>query len=452
MATVPISNTQAEAEVIATLVHHPEYILHTDYLKPSHFYNTENGCIYWAIQELYRSGIDTIDPLNISNMLHSNKAVQKKMSEANLTDMQEVINLSQYMARHTLDEYKLAVNNVRTQAFKRELNKVATEFQSACFNDQMNLQTLNELINKKVSKLSEEYMTNNDIELYGSKVQSLLKEIESRRTKDGVYGLPSKFPGLSEYFTYEPGELVLLKARMKRGKSAFMLNEAVNMIKNGVPTLYYDTEMQDRLFHERLLANLSGITVKDIKTGNYSYEEEQLLRKWNDWLEDKPFVHIYTPIVTDEEIYATHKILKYKMDLKFSIFDYIKSNVTSSSENYNVLGARCDFLKNTIAGDLNIALLAGAQLNRANQVADSDKLERYASVSLWWRDKTTDEMAVDGMDCGNFCANVDLNRLGEQMDSEDYLDFKFDGNRMRIEQANEHSPHEDNADFVPSLY
>ena len=46
-------------------------------------------------------------------------------------------------------------------------------------------------------------------------------------------------------------------------------------------------------------------------------------------------------------------------------------------------------------------MLAGAQLNRANQVADSDKLERYVSASMLWRDKTTEELAKDTLDCGN---------------------------------------------------
>ena len=33
---------------------------------------------------------------------------------------------------------------------------------------------------------------------------------------------------------------------------------------------------------------------------------------------------------------------------------------------------------------------------------------------------------------------VDLNRMGEQMGEDEYIDFKFDGNRMRIEQAKQH--------------
>ena len=102
------------------------------------------------------------------------------------------------------------------------------------------------------------------------------------------------------------------------------------------------------------------------------------------------------------------------------------------------MGARCDFLKNNVAGELNIAMLAGAQLNRSNQVADSDKLERYVSASMLWRDKTNEEVARDTLECGNFALIVDLNRMGEQQSEDEYIDFKFDGNRMRIEQAKQH--------------
>lgn len=434
-----ISDNQAEAGVIATLVYHPEFILHTDYLKPSYFYNVENGCVYWAIDQLYKNGVETIDALNITNMLNSNKGIKKKISEYNMENMQEFINMSQYACRHTIEEYKLLVNNVITMSFKRDLNKVVMEIQSYCFNTDVDLNKLNNLVNTKINKLTEQYITSNEIELFGVKIDDLWKEICDRKTDSGIYGIPSKFVTINEYLTYEQGELILLKARMKRGKSAFMMNEAIHKIKNGVPTLYLDTEMQDRLFYERMLANLTGITVKEIKTGKYTFEQGNELQKVNDWLKKQPFVHIYLPTTTDEEIYAIHKILKYKMDLQFSIFDYIKGNAQSSSENSNILGARCDFLKNNIAGDLNIAMLSGVQLNRENNVADSDKLERYCSASLLWRDKTSEEIARDGgLEYGNYALTVDLNRLGEQMMQEEYIDFSFDGNRMRIEEAKQH--------------
>ena len=433
-----LSDNQAEAGVIATLVYHPEFILHTDYLRPSYFYRVENGCIYWAINELYKSGVETIDALNITNMLNSDQAVKRKMSECNLTDMHEFIEMSRYACRHSLEEYKLLVGNVVTMAFKRDLLKVSTEIQDSCFNSNADLARLNTLVNDKYTRLTEQYLVSSEIETFGAKVDSLWQEICDRRTDNGLYGIPSKYSILNDYFTYEPGELVLLKARMKQGKSAFFMNEAIHKIKNGVPTLFHDTEMKDRLFFERMLAHLTGIEIRRIKRGDYSYDEDQKLAKTMEWIKAQPFVHIYAPRTSDEEIYATHKILKYKIGLEFSIYDYIKSNIQSSSENSNVLGQKCDFLKNEIAGSLDIAMLAGAQLNRANDVADSDKIERYVSTTLWWRNKDNETIEKDGFKCGNYALTVDLNRNGAAMDEEEYIDFKFDGSIMRIEEAEQH--------------
>ena len=98
-----IVDNQAESGVIATLVCHPEFILHSEYLKAGYFYNRDNSCVYWAIQELYKNGIDTIDAFNISNMLNSNKAVKQETEKYNLPSMQEYIDLCSVVSRHTLD-------------------------------------------------------------------------------------------------------------------------------------------------------------------------------------------------------------------------------------------------------------------------------------------------------------------------------------------------------------
>ena len=225
---------------------------------------------------------------------------------------------------------------------------------------------------------------------------------------------------------------------MKRGKSALMMNEALHKVKNGIPTLYIDSEMSDRLFYERVLANLTGIEVKRIKTGKYSEEEAKKIQKENDWLKKAKFVHVYMPNPTDEEIYSLHKMLKYKMNLGFSVYDYIKGSAEDSSALYQLLGKRTDFLKNRIAGELQIPVLAGAQLNRGGEIADSIKLLQYCSVAAFWREKTREEVQLDGVQCGNYCMNVALNRLGEQMLEDDYLDFMFHGNTMTIVGAEKH--------------
>ena len=427
-----ITDTQAEAGVIATLVYHPDFILHSDYLKAGYFYNKENGCIYWAISELYKAGIDTIDALNISNMLNSNKAVKRKIEEYNLNDMQEFIAMSQYAARHTLEEYKLLVNNVVENSFKRELAKVAAEIQADCYNSDMGLSKLNQIVNSKLNDLTEKYITGEEIKTLGEQIDDIWNSVEN---EDISKRLPSKFTSFNDYFYYEPGELVLISARMKSGKSCFAMNEAIHKLKSGVPTLYIDTEMSTTLFTKRLVSNVTGIPFRVIQNKTYTSEQKELITKCINWVHGLPFVHMYLPASTMDEIYSICKILKYKMNLKFVVYDYIKSYNSEAYTNSALLGQMADFLKNNIAGELDLAVLAGAQLGRNDQISNSDLIARAISTGIYWRFKTSEEMQRDGIDAGNILAYINFNRNGAQTDEDEAIFFTFEGDIQRITEA-----------------
>ena len=63
--TQNLSDIQSESGIIGTLIFHPEFVSHTDYLLPNYFCAMENGCFYEAIQELFKNGITNIDAYNI---------------------------------------------------------------------------------------------------------------------------------------------------------------------------------------------------------------------------------------------------------------------------------------------------------------------------------------------------------------------------------------------------
>ena len=430
-----ISDTNSEAIVIATLVYHPDFIMHSDYLKPGYFYNVENGCIYWAISELYKSGIDKIDALNISTMLNSNKAVKRKMEEHNITNIQEFIDLCMVAARDSLEEYKLSVGNVVTMAFKRDMIKASSEIERYCKNENLSLSEVNNKINEKMNSVTEKYLVTGEIVTLGDKIDDIWTEIEDEWNGTGIAGIPTMIPELNRYATHERSELMLIAGRMKTGKSAFMLNEALNMIKNGVSVLYIDTEMSDKLFILRAISSLTGIRVGDIKGGNLNVEEKAKLKDTIQWLKKQPLVHEYITQPNEDEIYSMCRILKHKIDLGFVVYDYIKSDNTDSVANYNLLGKMTNFLKNRIAGEIDVPVLAGAQLNRDDAIADSDKINRYVSTSLLWIPKSNEELKTYGPECGNFKLIVDKNRNGEQMMDGEWIDVSFDGNRMRIQEA-----------------
>lgn len=430
-----LSDIQSESGVIGTLIYHPEYILLTEYLKPKNFYGTENACIYWAIQELYKDGISNIDAFNLSEKLKSNKAVEKTLDKYNLPAVQEYMELYKETARHTEEEYIMLAKSIVNLAFKRDLLKRFNELESTCFDKRIDLDELSGKVYGTLDKLTESYITSADACLIGDEIDSVWEEIESRRTNDGLYGIPSKFPSFNNYFTYEPGELVVIQAKYKQGKSVFLMNEVVHKLKNGIPTLVIDTEMTTRLYVERLLAHLTKISVNRIKSGQYTAEQSEEIHKQIQWLKQQNFVHIYMPEVSETQMYTICKMWKHKIGLQFFVFDYLKSNESESSTNYNVLGAKCDFLKNKIAGELDLAVLAACQLNRQGEVADSIKINRYLSVGIKWEFKPSALIAKDGLECGNAYAKIYVNRLGEQMqedDEEAYIDFFFDGDHMSI--------------------
>lgn len=441
MDIADLSDIQSESGIIGTLIYHPEFILHTDYLLPGHFYGTENACIYWAIQDLYKNGITNIDAYNISSKIQSHNGVQRTIEKYNLPSVQEFMELYKETARHTLEEYKMLADNVVTLAFKRDLVKTLNQLTATCFSPEYDLEKLNNHVYGELDALTQKYITSNEIHTLGSDIDEIWGEIVDRRTSDGMYGIPSKYHSFIDYYTYEPGELVVIQAKYKQGKSVFLMNEVVHKLKNGVPTLVVDSEMPTRLYTERLISHLTGIEMKRIKNGNYSDEEAEKIKRWITWLKEQPFVHIYDPNITNEKLYSVCKMLQRKMGLVFVVFDYLKSNETSTSDNYNVLGAKCDFLKNNIAGELDLAVLAACQLNRNGEVADSIKINRYLSVGIKWEYKTQEMIARDGIQCGNAFAKIYVNRLGKQMqedDEDDYIDFVFDGDRMSIVEAQQH--------------
>ena len=437
-----LSDIQSEAGIIGTLIYHPEFVLHTEYLVPGNFFGQDNACIYWAIQTLYNEGITNIDAYNISNKLQSHPGIQRTIEKYNLPSIQESMDLYKETARHTLEEYKMLANNVVTLAFKRDLTKTLNEIQADCFLPEYELEKLNNTVYRELDRLTQKYMVSDEMRTLGEQIDELWLEIENRRTGDGTYGIPSKYPKFLEYYTYEPGELVVIQAKYKQGKSVFLMNEVVHKLKEGVPTLVIDSEMPTRLYTERLLSHLTGIEMRRIKNGNYSNEEAGIIRKWIAWIKQQPFVHMYEPQITNEKLYAICKMLKRKMGLGFVVFDYLKSNEVSTGDNYNVLGAKCDFLKNNIAGELDLAVLAACQLNRNGEVADSIKINRYLSVGIKWEYKTQEMIARDGIECGNAFAKIYVNRLGRQMQEDDeleYVDFIFDGDRMTIIEAQQHN-------------
>lgn len=432
-------DNSAEGGVIASLIHHPEYLLSDNNLRPRFFYNQENQLLFWGIEELVKSGVTKIDSLNLHNVIYSSPGCQKIADKYGLTNLQEYIELSKIAARGTYEEYKLLANTVVSLAFRRDLCSFSVDIGKECFNKEISLDMLNDYVNNGIDKIAEKFIFGGDSVQFGEKIDSLWEEICNNRNDDGTVGLPSLLPTLNEYMTFGRGELILVAGPTGRGKSSYFLAEACNSLKNGVPCVIIDTELTDIVWFPRAIACLSGVTVKQIKSGNYNKEEEVRIKKTMEWLKKQSLVHEYQPVFNKMQIEQVLRKWFNKGKLEMAIYDYIKpSEKFNAAEISQSLGLMADFLK-SMAGNMNIPVIAGLQLNElTGQVADSMKPKRYGDVLMYWRQKTVDMLQKDGLDCGNFYIQIIKNRNGLTIEDDDYIDVQFTGDLMKIVEAKKH--------------
>ena len=435
-----INDITSETGIIATLIRHPEYSFYSEELLPNHFSNRQNACMYLALTILARENIRQADAFNIISALHSSDATKRYADELDVDELQDFIDISQSVARDTIEEYKLLVGNVMDMSFRRDTFRELRECERMCLDT--NTHELEQKIYSTLDDVMMNYTSTTEVPPFSEVVDKCWDEIRERQNSEGCSGYLFKFPALNQYATIERGELFIFAAKAKQGKSMMLLNCSVDLLRQDLAVLYLDSELNTRMFTARVLAHLSGVEYKRLTSGRYTEEEAERIDAARAWLKTRKFTHVYIPMFDQQTIYTTIKKVSHTQGLDVLIVDYFKSLSDGDAFNsYQELGRLTDFIKNQIAGEMNIAALGAAQLTATGKVADSAKIGRNASTIAIITDKTPDEIAEDGAECGNKKLRVILNRNGMQMSQDEYIDLQFNGNLISYEQAQQHIPH-----------
>jgi hypothetical protein len=130
-----------------------------------------------------------------------------------------------------------------------------------------------------------------------------------------------------------------------------------------------------------------------------------------------------------DKLVALYKKYRHKEKIGLIIFDYLKepdsSSVDKERKEYQLLGDVTTKLKD-LAGRLNIPALTAVQLSRANDIADSDRIARYADVICFWGDRDKEEIQTGGYECGSHKLVIKDTRRGGATNKEGigYMFFK----------------------------
>ena len=387
---------------------------------------------------LAQNGIVNVDAYNIIEALDSTEKTRRMAQRLSIEGLAELVENSDLIARHSVEEYLMLVSNVLDAAFRTDALRALRECENICLGGEENPE---QKIYRLIDSVMTEYSTvKDDVPEYKDIVDACWEEIQSRQG-NGYAGIPFKFSTLNEYATIEKGELFVFAAEAKQGKSMMLLNCAVDLLKKGLRVLYLDSELNTRLFTARLLSHLTGIKYKRLTSGNYTEEEKEKIEECLVWIKTRKFTHIYMPIFDTQSIFTTVKKVSHTQGIDVLIVDYFKgSGEGDAFDSYQELGRFIDLVKNRIAGDMNICAIGAAQATASGKVADSAKIGRNASTIALIQDKSPEEIELDGEECGNKKLRVILNRNGMQHASGEYIDLLFDGDHILYEEAKQHIP------------
>lgn len=252
----------------------------------------------------------------------------------------------------------------------------------------------------------------------------------------------------------------MIGARPKSGKTMLADNIALHVAKKlKIPVLNLDTEMSKEDHWNRMIANISGVSIKDIETGQFSEVETKKIavEKAAQELREIPYYYISIAGMSFSEIEALMRrwVLK-EVGLDDSglanqcliIYDYLKlmssDSINNNLQEYQVLGFQMTGLHNFMV-KYGTACLCFIQLNRdginresTDVASGSDRIIWLCSNFTIFKNKSEEEIAEEiSLTKEKYnCKLVPIvARHGSGLEPGDYINMKMTKHLARIEEG-----------------
>jgi len=424
-----ICNLPAEAGIIATLITHPEFYFSNDLITPHHFFNKENGFLFYAISELIKRGTTNIDVYNITMVLESDKATIGEAKGITAESLFELVELNKEVCRDTVEEYTMLVESVLEMSMRRDVYKKLQECERWVCNDgEENIQSK---IYSAIESIVCDYQDVHPLKLTSGQTKEIWKRI-TRKVADGDF-IDFMLSEMNKYAKLSRKGCFVIAANEKRGKSIFLMNELIDLLKKGKKVLYIDTEIDTDEFIMRCIAHLAQVDFKKIEEQTYNAEEKTRIDDALLFLEDHEFIHENHPILTTDSLISIAKQAKHKFNVDVVIVDYLKSNNEFSMDafkNSAYMGKMTDVLKNILGTKENMFTLTAVQANPDGSIADSKKIIRNCTSLFYLERKSESQILADGgKEYGNMYMRCVANRRGMLSGDKDYISLTLDGNK-----------------------
>lgn len=437
--------TTSEALVIGAVANNPDYLLELSDLK-SEMFSVPNRYLYSAIKLLYKNQANQIDVADIWAVIEPNENQVKLLNQ--LGGIEYIEELMVIGSDKGIGEVTTHAQSIIDQAFKNEMSETLSYLESYVSTSKEPRNEVSKNITDRILDVKSKYLSGNKIELIGTKTDKIIHQLELNSRNNGLVGLPTFSELLNKYIGgYKRQELIVYAGKAKSGKSQMVINESYRLcVMGGIPALVLDTELSDETFVVRMLARMTGYNFRYIETGQWVNDEQAKAKVLNakEQLDNSKLCHTYISGWDLDKIYNEVKRVKLQYGVALVFFDYIKAEtIDGRVQEHQLLGMYTDFLKNRIAGELDLACVAFAQMSDYSdggyRLANSQKIKNYSSATILLIEKNQEQFSRDYEDLGgNYFVIVQYNRNGVQMpqDNQDMgININFDKSCGKYTQA-----------------
>lgn len=382
---------EAEQSVLGGLLLDPNKLDDVlEICQPEDFYNVDNRNIFKAIVDVAGTG-KTADVITVSEVMHEADTLDEA---GGLGYLVEIANNTPSAAN-----VKAYAQIVADRAMERRITEAGQRIAELGDSDGMAVDDKLDALHGELAGL-ERKDTTKEVQPLASLLKARLQVMDLKHHGKYPEGIRTGFTEFDKRIQWlNPGDMWVLGGRPGSGKTAMALNVATNVANTGREVLIFSIEMPAEQITDRMIAALSGVDNKRIRSGQLQEDDWHKLSAGVIKLKQMKIEIVDTGGIDIARVKAICRSKARQGNLGLIVIDYLQLVTDRTKKNtIDVVGSASIQIKQ-IAKACKCPVIALAQLNRKceerkdkrpmlSDLRETGQIEQDADiVSFMYRDE-----------------------------------------------------------------
>jgi replicative DNA helicase len=361
----PPQSIDIEASLLGSLlIDGDAFIKIVDQIQADDFYDEKHRMIFSAMRSLYDKR-SPIDILTMSEQLKTDSRLDIIGGASFLTELTNTVPTAAHLEQYA--------EIVAEKAIRRRLITASQDIADVSTDENKSLQELIEEAESRLFDVSQKHVKQDITSLESILGDSFDRLDDLHRNKGGIRGIPTGLRDLDKLLAgLQRSDLIVLAARPSMGKTALMLNIALNIAtkaKQG-SVLVFSLEMSKEQLVDRLLAAEAGVDAWKLRTGEGLTDADfERLSAGMGELAEAPIFIDDTSGITVSDLRTKARRLHHQHPLAAIMVDYLQ--LMSGGSRFAAMANRVQEISEIsrslkiLARELNVPVIALSQLSRS---------------------------------------------------------------------------------------